>query len=130
MNAAVRYYSRSGNTKMVAEALADVFGVKAVSVDSTEAKLEGEVDILFVGGALYAYGIDNKLKDYLRSADLSGVKKAAVFSTSWLSKHALDLIRRELEAKGVEVVNETCYVRGKPGADDLKNVKAFAEGFR
>ena len=39
INAAVRYYSRSGNTKMAAEALAEVFGVKAVSVDSADAKL-------------------------------------------------------------------------------------------
>ena len=37
MSIAVRYYSRSGNTKAVAEAIADAAGVAAVSVDQDEA---------------------------------------------------------------------------------------------
>ncbi len=39
MNTAVRYYSRSGNTKIVAEAIADALQVKAISVDSSDAQL-------------------------------------------------------------------------------------------
>ena len=34
MSAAVRYYSRSGNTRAVAEAIAAAVGVAAVSVES------------------------------------------------------------------------------------------------
>ena len=37
MKTAVRYYSRSGNTKAVAEAIAEAAGVKAVPVDSPDA---------------------------------------------------------------------------------------------
>ncbi len=36
MSTLVRYYSRSGNTKVLAEAIAEAAGVKAVSVDSPE----------------------------------------------------------------------------------------------
>ena len=53
---AVRYYSRSGNTKLVADAIADAIHVKAVSVDQADAPLTEKADVLFIGGALYAYG--------------------------------------------------------------------------
>lgn len=124
---AVRYYSRSGNTKLVADAIAEGAGVKAVSVDQPGAQITEDVDTLFVGGALYAYGIDKKLKSYLDSIDASHVKKAYVFSTSWLSKHALDLIKKALEAKGIAVAPETFYVKNKANGQQLAEARAFGK---
>ena len=94
MSTAVRYYSRSGNTKAIADAIASAAGVPAISVDSTESAIEDSVDVLFIGGALYAYGLDNHLKDYLKTLKKTDAKKAVVFSTSWISKHSLDLIKK------------------------------------
>ena len=48
MNVAVRYYSRSGNTKALADAMARAAGVSAISVDAPEAKLDEPVDVLFI----------------------------------------------------------------------------------
>ena len=39
MSTAVRYYSRGGNTKAMAEAIAKAAGVEAVSVDAAGAKM-------------------------------------------------------------------------------------------
>ncbi|MDO4617122.1 MAG: flavodoxin domain-containing protein [Lachnospiraceae bacterium] len=125
----VRYFSRSGNTKLVADAIAEALGVQAVSVDDSQAAITEITDTLFVGGALYAYGIDKKLQSYLRSLDASKVKRAAVFSTSWLSKHALDLIKKELNAKGIAVIEETFYVKNKANAAQLKEAAAFAKKY-
>ena len=61
MKCAVRYYSRSGNTRLLAEAIADELGVDADSADSSDATISGHIDVLFIGGALYAYGLDKKL---------------------------------------------------------------------
>ena len=47
MSVAVRYYSRSGNTKKVADYIAEAAGVEAVSVDSKDAVLSEKVDVLF-----------------------------------------------------------------------------------
>ncbi len=113
MNVAVRYYSRSGNTKKVAEYIAEAAGVSAVSVDSKDAALSEKADVLFIGGALYAYGIDENIKQYLESLSADKVGKAVVFSTSWLSKHALDLIRKALTEKGIEVESDTLYFKSK-----------------
>ena len=70
MKNAVRYYSRTGNTKVAAEAIAKVINEEAVSVDSPEAPVREHVDVLFIGGALYAYGIDKHLKKFV-----AGLKK-------------------------------------------------------
>lgn len=126
MNIAVRYFSRSGNTKAVAAAIAEAAGVSAISVDEKDAVINEPVDILFIGGALYAYGLDGHLKEYLQSLDGAQVKRAAVFSTSWISKHAIDLIRKSLADKGIDVVEEAFHVRNKPNEGQLKKAAVFA----
>ncbi len=113
MNAAVRYFSRTGNTRKVAEYMAEAVGVNAVSVDAADAALTEKVDVLYIGGALYAYGIDNELKKYLDTLSSDKVGKAVVFSTSWISKHALDLIKKALIEKGIKVEEETYYLKSK-----------------
>ena len=126
MNIAVRYCSRSGNTKAAAEAIAEELGAKALSVDDPAALTGESVDLLIVGGALYAYGIDERLKAYLSSLPKDTVKRAAVFSTSWLSKHALDVMKKTLSAKGIPVAEETFWARGKDIAAHLDEARAFA----
>ena len=118
---AVRYYSRSGNTKLVADAIAQAIGTTAISVDPQS------IDTLFVGGALYAYGLDKHLKKYLNELDAKNVKKAVLFSTSWISKHSLDLMRKQLEEKGIKVVPETFYVKNKASQAQLEQAKEFAK---
>ena len=127
MNCAVRYYSRSGNTKLVADEIARSLDIKAVSVDDSASKLNKPVDVLFIGGALYAYGIDQHLKSYLKEIDAKNVKKAAVFSTSWISKHAIEVIKEELKQKGIQVADEVFYVRGKANDTQIKEAHQFAK---
>ena len=127
MKCAVRYCCRSGNTRLLAEAIAEELGVPAVSVDAPEAKLSGHIDVLFIGGALYAYGLDKKLVSYIRTLDGDMVGRAVLFSTTWLSKHSFDLMRKELEARGIVVAERTFYAKNKPAAERLKEAKAFAD---
>lgn len=129
MKIAVRYYSRSGNTKAVAEAIAKAAGLAAVSVDQPNAAIKEPVDVLFLGGALYAYGIDIHLKEYLKTLDKANVKKAVVLSTSWISKHAMDLMKKGLTDAGIPVEEETFYVKNKPNGEQLKAAEAFARKY-
>jgi len=127
MTAAVRYYSRSGNTKRIAEAIAQAAGVSAVSVDQAEAPLTEPADVLFIGGALYAYGIDSRLKDYIGTLKKDDAKKAVIFSTSWLSRHAVDLIRQGLTEAGIPVSQDVFYVKGRPSDEQLRSAAEFAK---
>ncbi len=129
MNIAVRYYSKSGNTRAVAEAVAEAVGVKAVSVDTAEADIKEPVDLLFIGGALYAYGLDKHLKEYLKTLKKKNVKKAVVFSTSWFSKHSVDLIKNGLKEAGIPVEEEFFYVKNKPSDEQKKQAADFARKF-
>lgn len=129
MTVAVRYYSRSGKTKAVADTIARAAGVEAISTDAPDATLADRVDVLFVGGALYAYGLDRNLSSYLGTLDASKVGRAVLFSTSWLSKHALDLMRKELEARGITVEDETLYLRSGAVDSAEGQVREFAARF-
>ena len=129
MTIAVRYYSRSGNTKAVAEAIARAVHAEAVSVEKPEAPITEPVDVLFIGGALYAYGLDKHLKEYLKSLNKANVKKAVVFSTFWLSKHSVELIKKGLSDNGIPVETEYFYVKNRPTGEQEKEAAAFAEKF-
>ena len=52
-----------------------------------------------------------------------------IFSTSWISKHSLDLLRKGLEEAGIPVEAETFYVKSKPSEEQLKQAEAFAEKY-
>lgn len=126
---AVRYYSRSGKTRQVAEGIARALGVDAVSVDAPGAALDGTPQVLFVGGALYAYGLDRHLADWLDALPEGAAGQAVLFSTSWLSKHALDLIRSKLEARGIPVAARTLYLKSGAVASSGDEIAAFARSF-
>lgn len=124
---AVRYYSRTGNTKKVAESIAEAAGTTAVSTDAPDAELHEPVDVLFIGGALYAYGLDKHLRDYLDTLSAANVKKAIVFSTSWISRHAIDLIRKALESKGIRVEKDVLYFKSNRVKGCDSEVRAFVK---
>ena len=52
MKIAVRYYTRSGNTQKLAEAVAAAVGVEALPVSEP---LTEPVDVLFLGCSYYAF---------------------------------------------------------------------------
>lgn len=64
MKAAVRYFSKTGNTKKLAEAVASSIGVTAKDVVQP---LEEDVDILFLCNSVYWNGIDGKVKVFLKA---------------------------------------------------------------
>ena len=68
MSKAVRYFSRSGNTKTIAEAIADGAGVSAVSI-TDEPDLKTHVDILYLGSAPYANIMAPELREYAEKLD-------------------------------------------------------------
>ena len=129
MSVKVVYCSRSGNTKLVADAIAEAAGVAAVSVTDEGAAITEPVDVLFVGGALYAHSIDKNLKAYLAAVPEGNVKKAVAFSTASFSKHAIDVIKKALKAKGIDVADDFLFIKKTASDAQLEEAKAFAKKF-
>ena len=50
-------------------------------------------------------------------------EKAVAFSTSWISKHLVSLIKKNLRNKGIDVVDEYIYYKNKPSEKDLNEVE-------
>lgn len=130
MNIQVRYLSKSGNTKKVAEAIADELGVLAEPITKG---ISGEVDILFLGGAIYWAGVDNDLKKFILNLD-SSVKKVAIFSTTAITKSAYEDIKKLFKTKDIQVMEKEFHCRGefskfhrgRPNTEDLKLAAEFA----
>jgi flavodoxin len=110
MKVAVRYFSLSGNTAKIGEAIAQAVNVEALPI---MAELEKPVDLLFLGSAVYAFGIDDILKTFIDELEPSRVKKVAIFSTTALVKSAYPLIKKALDAKGIPVADEEFHCRGE-----------------
>lgn len=130
MNIQVRYLSKSGNTKRVADAIAEAVNVSARPITDP---VPPDTDILFLGGAVYAFGIDEGLKRFIETLDTS-VKRVAVFSTTAVVKSAYPHIKKLLAAQGIAVLEEDfhCYGeftlihKGRPNARDLDIARGFA----
>ncbi len=131
MKIQVLYFSKTGNTKKIAEGIAEEL---SCSVGSIEEEITEEIDVLFLGASLYNFGIDKKTIEFINTLDQSKVKRVALFSTSWLLESGVTKMRELLKARGIEVMDKDFYCKGKfllanrgrPNAEDVLDVKKFA----
>ena len=131
MKIAVRYYTKTGNTKRLAEAIGKAVGAEAqpISVPITEA-----VDILFLGNSYYAFTIDPEVRSFVLSLDKGKVGKivnfgsAAMMNSTWkkvktvADKVGIPMDEREFHCKG----EFKGVHKGKPDETDLKAAADFA----
>lgn len=127
---AIRYYSRTGNTKKLAFAIADAIHAEAKEVS---VPLEDDVDILFLGSSVYAAGVDGAVKRFIEE-NSSKIGKIVNFSTAALISSTYDQVQKIAKENGTIMAEEEFHCRGsftfmhkgRPNSDDLKNVKDFA----
>lgn len=132
MNIAIRYYSRSGNTKKLADAIGSVLQVKPEPVS---VPLKEPVDILFLGSSVYAAGVDDSIKSFISSLDPSMVKEVVNFSTAALLPGTYNQVEKLLKERNIPLSKDEFHCKGSfmfmhkghPDSNDLNNVKAFAK---
>lgn len=108
MKIKVRYLSKLGHTKAIAEAIAEGANVKAISILDDDMIID-KTDVLFLGGAPYANVMDKKLRQYALSLDNFLVKKVVLFTTSNWSRRTVNSLRKILEDKNILVEKEYFY---------------------
>jgi len=99
MKVAVRYQSRGGNTKKVADYIAKSIGVEAESIS---APINDFKDLLIIGGGVYAWKLDKELVEYLEHLDNTLVGKVAAFTTAGGMDKTNDILET-VKGKGIEV---------------------------
>jgi len=107
MIVALRYQSRGGNTKMVAEAIAKAAEVKAESI---AVPIDAPVDLLFVGGGVYAWAIDPALKNFLENLTPDDVTCIAAFSTGG-GMSGTQMITKIAARKGIKVCEQALPIK-------------------
>lgn len=128
---AVRYYTRSGNTKKLAEAIAAAINVEALDMNNA---LEEKVDTLFLGCSYYAFDVDEAVKKFIVD-NKDNIGKIVCFGTSAMMKSMKKPVMKVADTVGVKVAEDEFHCRGefmklhkgRPNEDDLKAAAAFAK---
>ncbi|WP_407374273.1 flavodoxin family protein [Methanobrevibacter sp.] len=131
MKIAIRYYTKTGNTKKLADAIAEVCNVEAKTVDEP---LTEDVDVLFLGSAIYAAGIDKSIKEFLQNINVN-VGCIYNFSSAALIESTFGQVKKEAEANGLKISDDEFHCRGafklihrgRPNEKDLNDIKEFAK---
>jgi flavodoxin len=134
MTFAVRYYTKTGNTKKLAEAVAKELGVEALPI--TEPVTE-KVDILFLGNSYYAFSIDPEVRKFVASLDKDIIGKIVNFGSAAMLNSTYKKVKAEAAKVGIPMEEKEFHCRGefkgvhkgKPDAADLKAAADFAKGF-
>ena len=131
MKIAVRYYTKTGNTRRLAEAVAKALNVEALPL---ETPIEEPVDLLFLGNSYYAFTIDPEVRNFIRSLDKSKVGRIVNFGSAAMMKSTRKKVKAEADKIGIPVDEREFHCKGqfkgankgKPDTEDLAAVAAFA----
>ena len=131
MKIAVRYYTKTGNTKKLAEAVAEAVGAEALPLS---APITEPVDILFLGNSYYAFSIDPEVREFVRSLDREKVGCIVNFGSAAMLNSTFKKVRAEADRVGIPMSEREFHCRGefkglhkgRPNEEDLKAAAAFA----
>ena len=132
MKIAVRYYTKTGNTKRLAEAVAEALGVEALPITEPVAE---PVDLLLLGNSYYAFSIDPEVRAFVRSLDKNKVGRIANFGTAAMMNSTWKKVKAEADKIGIPMVESEFHCKGefkgahkgRPNSDDLAAAAAWAK---
>jgi flavodoxin len=127
----VVYFSRSGNTRKVAEVIANELGVTAKDV-RTAGVLPPDA-FIFMGTGCYGAALAGGLVKFMEDNRFDG-RKIALFTTSAFgSLSELALMKKQIANKGADIADSfSCYgqlllaKKGHPTEKELENARKFA----
>ena len=131
MKIAVRYYTKTGNTKRLAEAISAAVGVEALPLG---APLEEPVDILFLGNSYYAFSIDPEVRQYVQSLKSDQVGKIVNFGSAAMLNSTYKKVKAEADKVGIAMDEREFHCKGefkglhkgRPNEEDLAAAADFA----
>ena len=134
MKVAVRYYTKTGHTKKLAEAVAGAVGAEALPISTPVSE---PVDILFLGNSYYAFSIDPEVRTFIRTLDRNKVGRIVNFGSAAMLNSTWKKVKAEADKAGIKMDKREFHCRGefkgihkgRPNDDDMKAAAEFAKGF-
>ena len=135
MKYAVRYYTKTGNTKRLAEAVAKELGVEALPIS---APVTEPVDLLFLGNSYYAFNIDPEVKKFVASLERGKIKRIVNFGSAAMLNSTYKKVKAEADKVGIAMEEKEFHCKGefkgshkgRPNEDDLRAAAEFARQFK
>lgn len=135
MKYAVRYYTKTGNTKRLAEAIAKEMNVEALPISEP---LTEEVDILFLGNSYYAFNIDPEVKNFILNLDSKKIGRIVNFGTAALLNSTYKKIKAQADKVGIKMDEKEFHCKGefkgmhkgRPNEDDIKAAIEFVKSYK
>ncbi len=132
MKIAVRYYTKTGNTKKLAEAVAAAVGAEALPISEPVAEA---VDVLFLGNSWYAFSIDPEVRAFLRTLDKNKVGRIVNFGSAAMLNSTWKKVKAEADKAGIPMDEREFHCKGefkgmhkgRPNEEDLAAAAAFAK---
>lgn len=131
MKIAVRYYTKTGNTKRLAEAIGEAVGAEALPISTPVSEA---VDILFLGNSYYAFSIDPEVRNFIKGLDKSKVGKIVNFGSAAMLNSTYKKVKAEADKVGIPMDEREFHCKGefkgihkgKPDEADMKAAADFA----
>ena len=131
MKYAVRYYTKTGNTKRLAEAIAAELGVEALPISEP---IKEYVDVLLLGNSYYAFSIDPEVREFVKGLDKNKVGKIVNFGSAAMLNSTYKKVKAEADKVGIPMDEREFHCKGefkgihkgKPDAADMKAAAEFA----
>lgn len=132
MKIAVRYYTKTGNTKRLAEAIAAAVGAEALPISTPVTE---PADILFLGNSYYAFTIDPEVRSFLQTLDKEKIGRIVNFGSAAMLNSTWKKVKAEADKRGIPMDHREFHCKGefkglhkgRPNDEDLKAAAAFAK---
>ena len=132
MKIAVRYYTKTGNTRRLAEAVAQAVGTQAFPLSTP---VEEPVDVLFLGNSYYAFSIDPEVREFIRSLEKGKVARIVNFGSAAMLNSTYKKVKAEADKAGIPMAEQEFHCKGefkgihkgRPNEADLAAAAAFAK---
>ena len=126
----VRYYSKNGATKKLAEAIAGAVDAEAKTVDQ---KLEKYADVVFLGASVYGGKPDPAVAAFIRE-NAKSIGKIVVFGTACTGKSTYPAIKSIAAGEAVKTAEMFFQCKGqfwffnknRPNEQDCADAAEFA----
>ena len=128
----IRYYSKFGHSKQMAQAIEEIVGAKATTVAEP---LTEPIDTLYLGAGVFLGKVNSDVIDFINTHTPKVVKEVVLFGSCAIIDSPVPQMRKALEAKGIKVSNMSFTCKGSmgpihmghPNKTDLDDFRKFIQ---
>ena len=131
MKIEVRYYTQTGNTKKLADAIASELNIEAKPVSEN---LDEKTDIVFICNSVYWAGINKNVKNFIE-ANKDKIGTLVNVSTAAIIESTYGQMKKIAKNANVKLCDKEFHCRGKftglhrqhPNDKDIEDLKKFVK---